>query len=214
MKKLVLMIFPALICGMVLTSCNNTNDNTELSGSELDETTLKVAFEKVPPASMPYEVKFVNSSDNGDTYFWDFGDGQTSDEREPTHTYTEAGMYCVTLALTVFEVVDDKPMQQHQMFFTDYVIVNSLPLVDASSEVFADFCVSSPCLPNEVMFINKSKNAAAACLWSFGDGFMSSQIEPIHTYTETGTYNVTLTVTGKDMSQTSITKSIVIKIDE
>jgi gliding motility-associated-like protein len=40
---------------------------------------------------------FVNLSEDADSYFWDFGDGETSTEFEPTHTYTEPGTYEVTL---------------------------------------------------------------------------------------------------------------------
>jgi len=40
---------------------------------------------------------FINLSEDADLYEWDFGDGTTSAEFEPTHTYTEAGIYEVTL---------------------------------------------------------------------------------------------------------------------
>ncbi len=33
-------------------------------------------------------------------YFWDFGDGSTSTEENPEHTYTAAGVYTVTLEAT------------------------------------------------------------------------------------------------------------------
>lgn len=42
-------------------------------------------------------VKFANQSQNAETYAWDFGDGQTSTENEPEHTYAKYGSYTVTL---------------------------------------------------------------------------------------------------------------------
>ena len=42
-------------------------------------------------------VKFTNQSKNASTYYWDFGDGKTSTEKNPTHTYKEAGTYIVAL---------------------------------------------------------------------------------------------------------------------
>jgi len=210
MKRLVLMVITAFICGMVLSGCNNaTNDNTDLSVDEPDLTNAIVKFAEVRPGCMPYEVKFVNVSNVGVdvSYFWDFGDGTTSDEREPIHTFMETGVYCVTLTVSFY---DGKEMELN---FTERVIVYPLPVIEESTEFIADFevfDVSSSCNPNEVMFINKSQNFAALH-WDFGDGFVTSEIEPIHLFLKAGSYNVTLTVFNEDGSSSiSITKTVVI----
>ncbi|MCF8276898.1 MAG: choice-of-anchor L domain-containing protein [Flavobacteriales bacterium] len=44
-----------------------------------------------------YEYGFQNQSFQADSYFWDFGDGMTSEDENPTHTYAEPGEYEVTL---------------------------------------------------------------------------------------------------------------------
>ncbi len=51
--------------------------------------------------NIPLTVEFSDSS-TGDnlTYVWDFGDGQTSTEQNPTHEYTVAGDYTVSLTAT------------------------------------------------------------------------------------------------------------------
>lgn len=49
--------------------------------------------------ALPFTVEFSNESLNGVTYLWDFGDGATSTEAFPTHTYTVAGTYDVTLTV-------------------------------------------------------------------------------------------------------------------
>ena len=46
------------------------------------------------------EVTFMNFSQNAETYTWSFGDGESSTEFEPTHTYAEAGLYDVVLTAT------------------------------------------------------------------------------------------------------------------
>jgi PKD repeat protein len=42
-------------------------------------------------------VNFTNNSANADSFLWEFGDGNTSTEKNPSHTYTTAGTYTVTL---------------------------------------------------------------------------------------------------------------------
>jgi len=49
--------------------------------------------------SVPAQVTFTNKSMNGITYLWNFGDGTTSTESNPVHTYTQAGNYTVTLSV-------------------------------------------------------------------------------------------------------------------
>lgn len=58
-----------------------------------------------PTASFTYisdgrEVTFTNTSKNAKTYSWDFGDGETSTEQNPTHTYESYGEYTVKLSVT------------------------------------------------------------------------------------------------------------------
>ncbi|MCL2072372.1 MAG: PKD domain-containing protein [Marinilabiliaceae bacterium] len=47
--------------------------------------------------SVPAQVTFINTTQNGNTYLWNFGDGNTSTEINPTHIYENFGTYTVTL---------------------------------------------------------------------------------------------------------------------
>jgi len=59
---------------------------------------ITVAEFLLPPyLCAPASVDFINLSHNADIYEWNFGDGHTSDEFEPSHEYTEEGTYYVTL---------------------------------------------------------------------------------------------------------------------
>jgi PKD repeat protein len=58
-----------------------------------------VVFEAYPTEakSLNQLFKFVNNTYNGDTYLWDFGDGNTSSEKNASHTYGKEGEFTVTL---------------------------------------------------------------------------------------------------------------------
>ncbi len=47
-----------------------------------------------------YQVAFTALATNTDTYVWDFGDGESSTEQNPVHTYAQSGTYSVTLTVT------------------------------------------------------------------------------------------------------------------
>jgi len=52
----------------------------------------------IPDTPLPVQVTFINeSTGNPTTWSWNFGDGTTSTEQHPTHTYTNPGTYLVTL---------------------------------------------------------------------------------------------------------------------
>ena len=68
----------------------------------------------------PAQVTFTSNVTGGDTYHWDFGDNATSTDANPTHTYTDGGVYTVTLKVTgeggttqaqKTINIDDKPTQ-------------------------------------------------------------------------------------------------------
>ncbi len=57
-------------------------------------------FTYLNDAGVPLKVLFTNTSINGATYLWDFGDGTTSTDTVPVHTYDAAAEYIVTLTIT------------------------------------------------------------------------------------------------------------------
>jgi YD repeat-containing protein len=52
-------------------------------------------------------VNFINNSVNASTYTWDFGDANTSNENNPTHTYASGGNYLVNLTAQYFGCEDN-----------------------------------------------------------------------------------------------------------
>ena len=76
--------------------------------------------------------------------------------------------------------------------------------------VFANFADVPPqCAPTEVRFDNLSRWAASS-LWNFGDGYTSTETNPVHVYADPGVYTVTLIVTSHEGDRSTMTKEVVV----
>ncbi|TAE50707.1 MAG: PKD domain-containing protein, partial [Bacteroidetes bacterium] len=116
------------------------------------------------------------------TYLWDFGDGVTSTDANPTHIYTLNGDYAVTLTIT------DINGCQEQLVKNNYVLINTP--VAAFSALDTAICVGQP-----LQLLNSSTGSDGFA-WTFGDGNTSNQQNPSHTYTIPGTYSISLTASN------------------
>ena len=119
------------------------------------------------------------------TWTWDFGDGNSSQNQNPSHTYNAVGTYNVTLTVQAQNGTSDVEVK------TGYVTVLPLPTV-----AFA--LTNTDCsVPLDATFSNSSSSGNHTYQWDFGNGQTSTDFLPQNcTYTATGTYNVTLTVTN------------------
>ncbi|NOT29161.1 MAG: PKD domain-containing protein, partial [Planctomycetes bacterium] len=124
------------------------------------------------------------------SWAWSFGDGATSSERHPAHTYSGPGLYTVTLVV-------DGPNGGDVRTLTDLITVE--PGVPAAA--FGATPASGPA-PLVVQFTDLSTLTVTGRSWSFGDGTSSSAKNPQHTYANPGLYSVALTVTGPGGSDT------------
>jgi len=151
---------------------------------------------------VPFTVSFTGSATGGSepyTYNWDFGDGGSSTDQNPSYTYSEEGDYTV-----IFTVTDDSSQQD-----TDSIIINA----SEESEPLEASCSASPAegeIPFEVTFTGSVSGGTAPYTysWNFGDGQSSSSQNPSHTYSSAGTYTVTLTITDSTTTQASASITI------
>jgi gliding motility-associated-like protein len=128
---------------------------------------------------MPLVVEFENTSIYGESFLWNFGDGDTSEEENPTHVYYESGTYNVTLTVT-------GPGGDQ-----DIAVRTEVAVVHPRAEAF--FTVNPPVItiPDQVFFLNLSSNASEY-FWDFGDGNTSTEFSPYNFYESTGWHPVTL----------------------
>lgn len=111
-------------------------------------------------------------------YAWDFGDGSSSTQASPNHTYNANGTYNVCLTIT-----DNNGCTSS---FCDSVLVNN----GSTAGCYAAFTPSVQ--GNTVAFANLSTGTNLAYAWEFGDGHRSTLLNPTHTYAAAGTYTVCL----------------------
>ena len=149
---------------------------------------------------------FVNLA-KGDvvTQTWDFGDGMTSTEISPTHTYTQAGVYTVTLTVVGLQ-------NRHTKTASGYISVTDVPIMDLAIELDEQVgSVDAPTMVGETLhFSATAEGTGVQYLWDFGDEapIVASVATTAtgqyvqHAYAAAGTYTVTLTASNSEGEQT------------
>ncbi len=126
------------------------------------------------------------------TYLWDFGDGSTSTQKNAAHIYNKAGEYKVTLTATN----GCGPVVKTQLI----TIYEKLRLCAANFDYSED---------GSVWFMDRSAGNPTSWFWEFGDGSNSTEQNPIHDYSRTGSYMLTLTVFNQNTNcYASVTRKV------
>ena len=184
-----------------ITDSNGMSDTTTMPGSihVQPSTYPTVKFTALPQSAMVNQIiYFVDQSeldpavpDEMYTYLWDFGDGSlsnASNTRNVQHQYTKPGNYTAQLQ------IQDQNGAKHNAPAPMVITITN-----QTSPVQAAFTAKplNGFSPLNVSFTDHSTSSASISTyaWSFGDSQTSTQKNPIHTYSNPGSYDVTLTVT-------------------
>jgi PKD repeat protein len=133
--------------------------------------------------------KTIIPEGNGSQWYWDFGDGTISNLQHPQKVYTIPGEHTVKLSVQSREgCISDTVLKR--------ISIDAIPVVA--------FTNTQACINEPIQFTNNtslSVGTIASYAWNFGDGAVSSLINPTHTYNRNGDFNSTLTVfTGNGCS--------------
>ncbi len=135
-------------------------------------------------------LTFQNQSTNAISYHWDFGDGNSSTDINPTHVYTNNGEYTVCL--------DANDSCGSKTYCVTIKTCTALPVANFTITYSGGV---------DIAFTDGSSNAVE-WQWDFGDGGFASITNPTHSYNQNGTYTVTLTVTDSCNNISSVQHSV------
>jgi PKD repeat protein len=135
------------------------------------------------------------------SYEWDFGDGSTSEAEQPEHVYDASGTYEVQLTVTdALGRTDSKTQTLH--------VVNSRPIVSlqfdpepASEGELTELDAVATDRDGEILTYD----------WSIPNRTKASGTSVNHTFTETGTYDVSVTVTDDEGAQASANEQLIVR---
>ena len=194
------------------------SDNDNATGTDTVTIIVNEPTNKPPTASIipdkntgtaPLTVSFTGSGTDSDgtvvSYYWSFGDNSTSTDKDPTHTFENAGTYSITLTVSDNDNATGTD--------TVTIIVNEPTNKPPTASIIPD--KNTGTAPLTVSFTGSgtdSDGTVVSYYWSFGDGSTSTKQNPTYTFLNAGTYSVTLTVTD-NKGATGI-KKITITVNE
>jgi len=161
--------------------------------------TINVNFTKDVPLSAdftaditsgtaPLKVIFFDRSTGlPESWAWTFGDGGTSDSKNPVHTYFSAGKFTVNLTVSKKGISNTKSVNSCVNVSKQYLPTAAFTYTPSIAKVNED-----------ITFISEvSGPKLDPLLWNFGDGSQPvTGNNPVYYYSYPGHFNVTLTVTN------------------
>lgn len=192
--------------------------NSNIKTEELRFYSAQPIFRGYPRSGrLPLTVKFQNLSTSIATkFFWDFGDGGTSLERSPEHTYLVEGTFTVTCRIIT------SLGGQGYVSKTNYIRAsNTIPLSFFYTTPLTGYSVQTASKlgieATQFSFVDQSEGDIQERLWVFNDGSTENQTNPnvhyaYHYYSKPGTYTPNLLLTSINNVVNKIIASSPIKV--
>lgn len=170
------------IVKLTLIDTNYCNAPEELIDTLRISPLVDARFETPPFGCVPYDAVFNNTSLAGQQFRWDFGDGSTSTETNPVHTYPNTGTYTIKLV-----AIDSS---------TCNIIDSTSYTITVSEKPTAEFNTTPvPALENTPTVFHNLSLGGNRYKWLFGDGdsVVTTKMDTVmHQYNATGTYEACL----------------------
>lgn len=186
--------------GIILTILGITMLNTGLG--QAPEAAFNTSSTNSGCAPLIVQFKDISTGGSATWWRWEFGNGARSSQQNPGAIYTEPGTYTVTF-------IAGNASGSDTVIQTAYIQVYGKPEVAFGASPVAG------CLPMNVLFNDSSKAVSgtiSSYIWDFGDGQISAQPAPLHTYTTAGNYDISLTVQNSYGCKQSVQKKALVQV--
>jgi PKD repeat protein len=159
----------------------------------------------VTTGTAPLTVAFTFTGSSADTYAWSWGDGTANGTTaNPSHQYAAAGGYNVILTVTNTSTGLSASLVKNALIVVQAAATPTPAPKIYPTATFSANKTTNITAPLCVQFTFTGANAASY-LWDFGDDETSTDQNPVHTYTENGTYTVRLSATNANGTRTTTT---------
>ena len=145
---------------------------------------VQALFNTPARGCVPYNAVFENTSLGGLNFLWDFGDGTSSTQDNPSHLYNNVGTY--TVKLMAYDSTSCNKIDSTAFTIT----VSPVPTA-------AFTFTPNPPQENSFTDFQNQSTSATKYLWNFADGDTSTEMNPRHLFPATSTYNVCLKATNE-----------------
>ena len=186
------LVTPAQPSTYIVTVTNNCGSSVTDSVSITFNPPPTIVLSSYTNAScVPNTIQFFDNSVTGNVtdpisvWYWNFGDGTSSSQADPTHNFTSAGTYIVTLTVTTANGCTNNNSSSPLMIF-------------AYPYPIAAFSVNSTILdiPYDPLVCTNQSIDATLYSWNFGDGGTSFAQDPQHLYASVGVFQIQLIATS------------------
>lgn len=195
---------------ITLTVSNASGTNTTVRTAYINVYAKPtINFSATPENSCPSTIiNFTDLTTPGsgtiNSWQWSFGNGGVSSAQNPTYQFNNSGIYDVSL--TVSNTFGCRTA------ITRDSLIRIFPKPTANYTFSAIPACSAP---QTINFTNQSSGTSSGPLnyhWNFGDGFSSTEINPIHVYNSTGIFSPQLIVTNQNGCADTLTRTNIINI--
>lgn len=174
---------PGIYTVTLIATASNGQSDTLINTAYIQVANTPVSsFIQSSTSGCPYMTSFTftNTATNSNSWLWDFGDGSTSVQQNPTHVFPIAGTFYVKL------IAYNSGGCSHLYTSSTPIVINPQPnvLFDASQNLL--------CTPGQQVTFTPTVTTNTSYSWNFGNGNTSSTVIPTSTYSQPGIFPVQL----------------------